>query len=393
MSDAIPSRTDLVRAVTEQTDLFRKHSLWQEENRRLHDDAIATLEDVGVFNLRAPKRYGGFEADARTLVELGTELGRIDGALGWTSTVYWVPTWMVGLFPDAVQDEVFATPNVRVCGTLSPTAMATPVEGGLLVNGQWGFISGSHHAHWQEIIALAPTPDGSSMWPVMALVPIGELSIVDDWHTAGLRGSGSFSTVAKDVFVPAERIIPLPLVLMGQSFSQANADSLVWKTPLPAMANASTVGPLVGLARAAQETFMDRLPNRKITFTNYEVQRDATVTHLAVAEAANKADEAEFHAWRIHDLVDRKAAAGEEWSIEERVRTRADVGAAGQLAKEAIEILAAASGGTSIYNDVPIQRIQRDILVANQHGLINASTNLELYGRVLCGLEPNTLYI
>ena len=41
----------------------------------------------------------------------------------------------------------------------------------------------------------------------MALVPMADLHIVDDWETAGLRGSGSVSTVAKDVFVP-ERAHP-----------------------------------------------------------------------------------------------------------------------------------------------------------------------------------------
>jgi len=64
-----------------------------------------------------------------------------------------------------------------------------------------------------------------------------------------------------------------------------------------------------------------------------------------------------------------------------------------RLAKESIDILALASGGSSIYRDVPIQRIARDIQAVNLHALMNPTTNTELYGRVLCGLEPNTLYI
>ena len=91
--------------------------------------------------------------------------------------------------------------------------------------------------------------------------------------------------------------------------------------------------------------------------------------------------------------MDSKAAAGTEWKLEERVQTRADVGACVQLAKEAIDILATASGGSSIYSGIPIQRINRDIQAINQHALMHPNTNMELYGRVLCGLEPNTLYI
>jgi len=52
-----------------------------------------------------------------------------------------------------------------------------------------------------------------------------------------------------------------------------------------------------------------------------------------------------------------------------------------------------ASGGSSNYSTVPIQRIQRDITAINLHALNLPATNLELYGRILCGLEPNTFFV
>ena len=64
-----------------------------------------------------------------------------------------------------------------------------------------------------------------------------------------------------------------------------------------------------------------------------------------------------------------------------------------RLAKQAVDIFATASGGSSIYRDVPIQRISRDVNAVNLHALMHPDTNDELYGRVLCGLEPNTLYV
>ena len=68
-------------------------------------------------------------------------------------------------------------------------------------------------------------------------------------------------------------------------------------------------------------------------------------------------------------------------------------GRAFSVAKEAVDILNTASGGSSVYADVPIQRIERDIQTLNLHALMHPNTNLELYGRVLCGLEPNTMYL
>ena len=62
-------------------------------------------------------------------------------------------------------------------------------------------------------------------------------------------------------------------------------------------------------------------------------------------------------------------------------------------AKEAVDIYNTASGGSSLYEHVAIQRIQRDVLAVNQHAILHPDTNLELYGRILCGLEPDTVYI
>ncbi|SCG43772.1 Acyl-CoA dehydrogenase [Micromonospora coxensis] len=388
----VPTREDLVRRASDLVPVLRGHAAWSEENRRVHDETIAAMADAGIFRLRRPLRYGGYEADTRTLVEVASELGRGDGSAAWVASVYWIPTWMVGLFPDHVQDEVFATPDVRVCGTLSPTAQATPVDGGVVVNGKWGFISGAPHAHWQEIVAIQISPQGEPM-PILALVPMSELTVVDDWHTSGLRGTGSVSTVAQDLFVPADRVLPLGAIVQGQGASVANAKSPIHRAPLLPVASASSVGSVVGLTRAARDVFFERLPERKITYTDYGSQQEAPITHHQVADAVMKGDEAEFHAQRLAALVDGKAVDGAEWTVEERARARAELGAVCRRGKEAVDVLALASGGSSVYDDVPIQRIARDVQAINLHALMNPTTNAELYGRILCGLAPNTLYI
>ncbi|MCG5216039.1 acyl-CoA dehydrogenase family protein [Streptosporangium soli] len=388
----VPTREELVRRASELGPTLQKNAKWAEENRRIHDESIEALADAGIFKMRVPARYGGYECDTRTLVEVGAELGQADGSTSWTASVYWIPSWMTCLFPDAVQDEVFSTPNVRVCGTLSPTAMATPVAGGAVLNGQWGFVSGAWHSQWQEIVAIQAGPDHEPM-PIMALVPMSDLQIFDDWDTSGLRGTGSVSTIAQNVFVPAERILPLPAILQEQYASQLNAGTPIYRAPLLPVASASSVGTVLGLAKAAKTAFLQRLPGRKITYTAYDSQSEAPLTHLQVAEASLKIDQAQFHAERLADTVDSKSEQGTQWSLEERARVRADMGAVCKLAKEAVDIFATASGGSSIYSDVAIQRISRDVQAVNLHALMHPNTNNELYGRILCGLPPNTLYI
>jgi alkylation response protein AidB-like acyl-CoA dehydrogenase len=388
----VPAREQLVQRASELVPLLKKHAAWSEENRRIHEESIEALTDAGIFRMRIPARYGGYESDTRTLVDVGAELGRGDGSTAWVASVYWIPGWMACMFPDQVQDEVFSTPDVRVCGTLSPSAMAIQTDGGVVVNGKWGFISGALHSHWQEIIAILIGGEGEPM-PVVALVPTSDLQIIDDWYTSGFKGTGSVSTVATDLFVPQERVLPIGAVLQGQSASPQTAASAIYRSPLLPVASASSVGCVLGLAKAAKDAFFARLPERKITYTGYDKQANAPLTHLQVADAVMKIDEAEFHAHRLAAMVDTKGVENSPWTIEERVSARADLGAVCKLGKEAVDILATASGGSSIYSDQPMQRIQRDINAVTMHALMHPDTNAELYGRILCGLEPDSLYI
>lgn len=387
-----PPRAEVVQRASELVPLIQKHATWSDENRRLHEETISAIAEAGLLRLRVPSRYGGYEADMRTLVDVITQLGRGDGSAAWTASVWSICAWLVGLFPDEAQDEVFATPDARVCGLLSPGGMGTPGDGGLVVSGQWAFNTGASQSHWNSLVVVAPAPNGD-MWPVMALVPTSELQIVDDWHTVGMRGSASVTTVARELFVPQHRVLPLVPVLQEQYASKLNAQNPVYRTPMLLTAATSTSGTALGLAKAAREAFFERLPDRKITYTSYNSQREAPLTHLQVAEATMKIDEAEFHAYRAASLLDTKGTSGEQWTIEERARVRADLGRAIHLAKDAVDTFKNASGASSIYHSVPIQRIARDMEALSLHAILHPDTNYELYGRILCGLEPNTLYI
>ncbi|GAB3058709.1 acyl-CoA dehydrogenase family protein [Micromonospora schwarzwaldensis] len=387
-----PAKAELVHRASELVPLLREKAPWMDDNRRIHPDVIDALTSADLLKMRVPTRYGGFESDMETVVDVIAELGRGDGSTAWTASVWAISTWMMGLFPDEVQDEVFATPDVRISGILSPGAVAVPTDGGYIINGKWSFNTGVQQSTWNTNAAVTPTEDGG-MAPVMTLIRNSDLQVVDDWHTSGMRGSGSVTTIAKDLFIPKERVLQMGPVLQGQHMSKLNADSPIFKAPFMPTACATISAPALGLAMGAKDAFLERLPGRKITYTSYENQSEAPVTHLEIAEAVTKIDEVGFHAHRAARMLDTKGAAGEQWTLEERARVRLDLGAACQRAKEAVDILVGASGGSSIYRDVPIQRIQRDVQTLNLHAILHPSTNLELYGRILCGLGPNTPFV
>jgi alkylation response protein AidB-like acyl-CoA dehydrogenase len=387
-----PGRAGLLQRAADLVPVLRDNALWSERNRRLADETVQAMTDAGIFRMRVPARYGGYECDGATMVDVGVELGRGDGSAAFNVAAWWIMTGNIAHFPDEVQDEIFANPDVRICGTLAPTGSATPKDDGVVVSGSWNFNSGAAHSQWKLLSAIMPTADGGAE-PIMAVVPIGDLTLVDDWEVAGLRGTGSVTTIAEDVFIPAGRYLPIAAMLQEQYASKLNADNPVYRGPMVGPISAATVGKIVGLARAAEEAFFDRLPGRAITNTTYTSQLEAPITHLQVAEASLKTDEAEYHARRIATLVDSKGISGEPWTMRERAYARVSVGRVCQLVYEAVTTLALASGGSSNYTSVPIQRIQRDVQAINLHALNLPTNNLELYGRILCGLEPNTFFV
>lgn len=388
-----PTREELVQRAAELVPLLRDRARWIDDHRRLPEDVVEALQDSGLLKMRIPTQYGGYESDARTLVDVHAELAKGDGSAAFCVSVWSLINWVASRFPDEVLDEVFATPNTRVCGTISATGTATPTKGGYIFNGKWRFNSGALHSNWKFTAAMLDSGPEAEREPYTALVPVSDFEIVDDWHTTGLRGTGSVSTVARDVFVPTERVIPTSQLFSDRCQSKINDQKPIYQVPLLVTSTAATAGQTIGSAKYAIESFLERLPDRAITYTTYQHQQDAAITHLQVGEASLLAEEAETRIHRFADLIAAKTAVNEPWTEAERVRSRVQMGRVAQLAKRAVDIIGMASGASSIYADVPIQRIQRDMHALTIHALTNPDTNIELYGRQLCGLPPNTPYL
>ena len=87
--------------------------------------------------------------------------------------------------------------------------------------------------------------------------------------------------------------------------------------------------------------------------------------------------------------IDAWAQTGEFRPFAERARTRLYTGMVGQLLWEGVDLLASAGGGSFARRDNRMSRIWQDLRVTNMHAMANPASNYELYGRILCGLEPN----
>ena len=65
--------------------------------------------------------------------------------------------------------------------------------------------------------------EGKLVDQALMTVPFDEVEIIDDWHTLGLRGTGSNSVKMHNVFVPDHRVVSFDEALNGKFQSNAFA--------------------------------------------------------------------------------------------------------------------------------------------------------------------------
>ncbi|MGW3104379.1 acyl-CoA dehydrogenase family protein [Streptomyces sp. NPDC001100] len=388
----LPSDAGLVARVREVQPLLRDSALRTEQERRVPAEVVAALTDAGVYRMNVPRRYGGYQSRLSTQVEVLGEIAAGCGSTGFMALIQAGCSYIAALFPDEAQDEIFTGPDVRVGGTLIPDAVAVATDGGYVVNGTSGFATGCQNADWHLLTARVES-DGGPPEVLWTAVPMSDLEILDDWYVSGLAGSGSNSVVARDVFVPAHRILPVGQLLAGGFPSKANADDPFYRMPVLMLFCAWTAPNALGLARAALAEFTERIHRRGITYTFHERQYEAGVTHLQIAEAALKISCAELLTAEFVARIESAADNDERYTQADRARIRAQSGYTTRLCKEAVDLIASASGASSLHLDVPVQRAVRDLHALSLHSFVNPSTNLELYGRVLSGLDAGTPFL
>jgi 3-hydroxy-9,10-secoandrosta-1,3,5(10)-triene-9,17-dione monooxygenase len=363
---------------------------------RLPDATIADLEGTRLFDLLVPKMYGGVQCSFRTFVDVLMELGRGDASVAWTVGILSANTWMAAAFYEKrVTDRVFSDGNFRTAGVLAPRKVKTKrVQDGILIEeGLWNFNSGVYHAHWDILGVPIFDEAGRFIDSGSLLIPMSEVKLLHDWDSIGLRGSGSTTVAVKDVFVPDERIALLSKILHEDYASVHLRHEPLYRFALIPFLATKLLFPVLGIAKAVLQLFLEKAPHRGIAYSWYDKQDEAPITHLQAGEASAKIDAAELMLRRSVDEIEASASAGTRMALKQRVRIRRDAGAANQLIWEAIDLLAGASGGSFAHANNPMNRLWRDARVAGMHGGIIPSSNLELFGRVLCEKEPNSRFL
>jgi alkylation response protein AidB-like acyl-CoA dehydrogenase len=361
---------------------------------RLPDANVAALREAGLFKLLQARRYGGRQTSLRTQVDVVAEVARGCAATAWCLGVAHAHSWLAALFPEAAQDDAYGdNPDALLAAVVAPRGQARAVRGGYALGGFWPFCSGCRHSDWVLLGAAVTDEAGRKADEGLLFLPAADVEIQDDWNVTGLRGTGSCSVVVKDRFVPRHRYLSFAAVMAGEAPGRDLHDGWLYRAPAGPVLMLVLAPAALGAAEAALEAFTERLPGRKVAYTDGELQGEMPITHLQVAEAAAKIDVARLLLHRcaadLRDVAEGGGAAG----LATRARLHRDCAVAVRQCLEAAEALFLACGGSGLAEGHPVQRAARDVHAMSLHGGFNLPLNLESYGRVLLGLPPKILML
>ena len=386
-----PDAASLIAAARALAPGLRARAAETDALRRLPDENVAEMKKAGLFRVIQPERCGGWQMDFHAHLDVVEEVAAGCGSSGWCLGVLQIHSWVAGLLSEQAQKDIYDDdPDALIAAVLNPRGKARKTDGGYVVEGFWPFGSGSEHSGWMILGAQLLDDDDAVLDEGCFLIPASDVEIKDDWRVAGLRGTGSCSLVAKGADVPAHRFISFRDGRVGKTPGAHLHDGTLFDAPLSPPLAIALCGPAVGIAAGAIRDFIDYVPGRTNPHLRGASQIESPLTHQTVAEAQAQVDMARVLLHRAADDIHAAAEDGGQMDADGRARIRMDSAYAVRLCMNAVESIFLACGGSGLAEKHPVQRAWRDLHAINQHGLLQLTTNAEIYGRTLLGLDPGT---
>ena len=357
-----------------------------ERTRRIPQALLEQMHDSRLFRMLLPRSVGGGETEPAVYVAAIEELARHDASIGWNAFVANSSALIAPFLDPEVNRAIFGNPRTVVSWGPPNACRAIAVDGGYRLTGRWDFSSGCRQANWMGAHAHVVEADGSLRLnrfgrPTVRtlLFPAEQATLIDTWHTIGLRGTASDSYSVNDLFV-------------SEAFSTTREDPTLRRERGPLYAftmqglyAAGVAGVAFGIARAMLSEFVT-LASRKAP-RGLSRLADSALVQADVARMEARLGSA--RAYLIETLTSIYAQADDEAPIDiaDRARVRLACTNAIHAAIEVADFTYKAAGVDAIFPGSPFERRFRDMHTLSQQ-IQSRGAHFEAVGQVLLGVPP-----
>ena len=332
---------------------------------------VDLMRQIRVPMIKAPLEVGGDRLLLADQCRYFTALSYSNPTAAWTGFNHAGAAAAAGsrLSDDGIDLLFGSDPSPFLAAVALPTGTFTRVDGGVLMNGTWNYASGVRHADWAMLTAIEAVEQPSV---TLAVIRTADATVHGDWNVMALKGTGSVSITAKDVFVPtALTVDPMEPPKRGGAIYGLNYPIFVAGENLGFTFGVCNrfIDELVVYARGKSRGFDGRLADRGAF--QYELGKSSQ--QLQAVQA---------HALATLATVDDAMENDKEFTARGEAAVAAMTAYCTETAVSAVSRLMSFAGAGALFNSSPLQRCFRDAQGSAQH-LVASNQSLDRYGAVL----------
>jgi 3-hydroxy-9,10-secoandrosta-1,3,5(10)-triene-9,17-dione monooxygenase len=366
--------------------LLVKNALLNEQRGELTEVVIDALIEIRAFDMAIPHRWGGLCLSANAMARIAAEIAKGCPSSSWVVTITNSNAWLATNTPDRMQEAIFGRGIVRICGVSNPPGKIDRVADGYRVSGRWPYASGSHHAQ----LAYCPVKSAQGEDGVVVM-PMTQLSIEKTWLVTGMKGSGSDTILAAEVFVPEACYCSVDEVLVADRSTRKHFGEATDYWPALPLLRAKVLGVLVGIAEGLFEAVAETTKAKPLLQTTYARKMDSQVYQAGIGESSAKIAGARILMEETTTRIDAAARSKLAMSYAERTEIRALGALAVDLLTSAVDKLMTVAGSGAFSETGIAQRYWRDFSIGARHTALIPAVGYEVQGRQILGVEPNII--
>jgi 3-hydroxy-9,10-secoandrosta-1,3,5(10)-triene-9,17-dione monooxygenase len=371
--DITPEPATLVARARAMIPALKARAAEGEADRKIPDATIREFKDAGFFDILKPKRWGGFEMEPQVFYEVQMAVAEGCMSSAWVLGVVGVHPLQLGLFPLEAQEDVWGQDaSVLVSSSYQPVGKVEKAEGGYYLSGQWAFSSGCQHCDWAFLGALIFPEAGGPPEYRTFLVPRSDYTILDTWHTFGLKATGSHDVKVERAFVPEHRTHKAMDGYLCRNPGQAANPGDIFKLPWAAVFTRAVSTASIGATQDVLNSFLEIAKSRVSTNTGMATKADP----FALSAAANAAAEIASMKAVLFEAFDAMMATvrqGKDVPAEDRVFYKYQASRVARKCADIADELLLLAGARGIFTENPMVRPWLDLKAGRAHIANNAN--------------------
>lgn len=386
MQDQQILKQQLLNAAKRLGQLAEQEAPQEELNGTVSDNFIANFKKENFHKLLLPQKYGGAQIDLKTYSEVVREVAYYNVSAAWLTYLYTIHNIFIAFLPSATRDKLAGSEKM-MADTLAPLGRAEVVEGGFRFSGEWHFTSGVLNSDWVGLGLFVQLPDMDRPEWVAALIETSSATVLNNWDTFGLRGTGSNTVQVDNVFVPWDHVIRLEQAIANRYPLDEHDEEYAYYG-LPFNSTFSIGFSLAALGGAK------RIVDEYKKLTENRLRMNFGKTGNQTPQGQRVLAEMKMDLFTAEALLEKYVQLCEAYKEDQTVTNGAELGAyrvkivslCYNIATRAFANL----GGTILSNENPLQRTIKDVMSVATHKYSLYEDGVQVYGADLFGIETNT---